>query len=94
MLELAKIGFADIRDVVAWRSNLTEVGQNPQTGEPEVSASSEVVLVDSAKLDDTSAAAIAEVSQTKDGAQGEDAQQAGGARHPPASSRLAALEPR
>ena len=68
VLELAKIGFADIRNVMAWRSNLTEVSHNPQTGEPEVSATNEVALLDSVKLDDASAAAIAEITKTKDGA--------------------------
>ena len=78
VLELAKIGFADIRDVVAWRSNLTEISRNSETGESEFRAFNELALIDSVTLDGASAAAIAETSQTKDGAlKGEDAQQAG-----------------
>lgn len=66
--ELAKLGFSDIRKAVNWRSNVTEIGENPDTGEPETRAFNEVVLVDSHAVDDDTAAAIAEVSQTKEGA--------------------------
>ena len=68
LTELVKIGFSDIRKVVAWRANEVEVSEDLNTGEPVVRAFNEVVLHDSATLDDATAAAIAEVSQTKDGA--------------------------
>lgn len=66
--ELAKIGFSDLRKVVRWQSNVTEVGEDPDTGEPVIRAFNQVVLIDSDKLDDGTAAALSEVSQTKDGA--------------------------
>lgn len=66
--ELAKIGFSDIRKVVRWSSNLTEVGESADTGEPMLRAFNNVALIDSDALDDAMAGAIAEVSQTKEGA--------------------------
>jgi phage terminase small subunit len=66
--ELAKIGFSDIRKLIRWSSNLTEVGEDVDSGEPIVRAFNNVALIDSDKLDDATAAAISEVSQTKDGA--------------------------
>ena len=66
--ELAKIGFSDIRKVVRWSSNLTEVGENPDTGEPTLRAFNNVALIDSDAIDDATAGAISEVSQTKEGA--------------------------
>lgn len=72
--ELAKIGFSDIRRAVRWRSGVV-VAAMPKgpAGEAttvvnEVALLNEVVLLDSDKIDDATAAAIAEISQTKDGA--------------------------
>lgn len=66
--ELGKIGFSDIRRVVRWRSNLSEVGEDPDTGEPQLRAFNEVVLTDSDQIDAEAAASIAEISQTDKGA--------------------------
>ncbi|MBP2309277.1 terminase small subunit [Azospirillum melinis] len=66
--ELAKLGFADIRDVVQWRANVQQVAEDPETGEPLLEIGNEVVITDSSKLSADAAAAILEVSQTKDGA--------------------------
>ncbi|WP_434619229.1 terminase small subunit [Azospirillum sp. B2RO_4] len=65
--ELAKLGFSDIRQVVQWRANVRQVAEDPDTGEPVLEIGNEVVITDSAKLSDTAAAAILEISQTKDG---------------------------
>lgn len=65
--ELAKIGFADIRRAVAWRSFPHRVLADPDTGEIVVQQGNEVSLIDSRDVDDDTAAAIAEVSQGKDG---------------------------
>jgi phage terminase small subunit len=66
--EYARIGFADIRRAVKWRSLITEVGEDEETGEPLTRAANEVALVSSDELDEDTALAIAEVAQTKDGA--------------------------
>lgn len=66
--ELAKIGFADIRKLVRWRSNVTVMGADPDTDEPVMNVCNEVVLTDSHQVDDDTAGAIAEISQSKDGA--------------------------
>lgn len=68
LAELAKVGFSDIRQLVQWRSNVTEIGEDPETGEPQLKAFNEVQIRDSFEVDDDTAAAISEVSQTKDGA--------------------------
>ena len=67
--ELARIGFADIRKVVSWRSELTTVTEE---GEGEKGATKEVLVsrvtvIDSATLSDDTAAAVAEVSQGANG---------------------------
>lgn len=56
--ELARIGFSDLRKVLKWGPKLGKVGEAEAPG---------VVIVDSESLDADTAAAIAEVSQTKDG---------------------------
>ncbi len=66
--ELAKLGFSDIRSVVAWRANVQSMKEDEETGEPVLEVTNEVVITDSAALTDDAAAAILEVSQTKDGA--------------------------
>lgn len=60
--ELAKIGFADIRKAVKWSPTMGEtiVGED-------VVQTNGVLLISSDDLDDETAAAISEVSQTKDG---------------------------
>jgi len=61
--ELAKIGFADIRKAVQWGSDLQVIDQ--ETGETAIANG--VSLVDSAKIDSDTAAAISEISQTAQG---------------------------
>ena len=61
--ELAKIGFADIRKAVKWGEGISV--QNPESGEMEVSNG--ISLIGSEQIDDDTAAAISEVSQTIQG---------------------------
>ena len=61
--ELARIAFADIRKAVKW-TNGPALDMN---GEEGIKIESSVMLVPSEELDDDIAAAISEVSQTKDG---------------------------
>src|ERR1700761_1257792 len=68
--ELAKIGFADIRKAVQWRGELTREEDNPDGGDILVIKeifSNHVRLIDSDKLDEATAAAIAEVRQSPTG---------------------------
>lgn len=64
--ELAKLGFADIRKAVTWRANVTGMVQEDD-GSERLAVTNEVQLVDSDKLDDSTASAIAEISQTAQG---------------------------
>lgn len=64
--ELAKIGFADIRKAVSWRSNVVGMVEG-EDGEERLVANNEVTLINSDELDDDTAAAIGEVSQGKGG---------------------------
>lgn len=68
--ELAKIGFVDIRKVVTWTNGCTGFNEDEaeETGEVRLSVANFVMLTPSDQIDDETAAAIAEVSQTKDGA--------------------------
>lgn len=68
--ELAKIGFADMRKLLKWTGNLPrmDIEKAELTGEVEISAANFVRLFDSDELDDNIVGAIAEISQTKDGA--------------------------
>lgn len=68
LTELARIGFGDIRSVVAWRANTAETGKEDEDGVPETRSFNEVELIGSDIIDHDAAAAIAEISQTKDGA--------------------------
>lgn len=68
LTELARIGFGDIRSVVAWRANTAETGREDEDGTPETRSFNEVELIGSDIIDHDAAAAIAEISQTKDGA--------------------------
>ena len=61
--ELAKIGFADIRKAVKWGADIPVV--NPETGE--VLTANGVVLISSNEIDDDTAAAVSEISQTAQG---------------------------
>ncbi|HYH39903.1 MAG TPA: terminase small subunit [Azospirillum sp.] len=67
LAELAKLGFSDIRQIIQWRANVQQMAEDPDTGEPVLQVNNEVVITDSAKLSPEAAAAIAEVSQSKDG---------------------------
>lgn len=60
--EFAKIGFADIRRAVTWGAT---VEVDSETDETKIGAG--IALRDSDDIDDDTAAAIAEVSQTKEG---------------------------
>lgn len=66
LTELAKIGFSDIRKAVLWRANVTGMVEGDD-GEHRLAVTNEVQLVDSDKLDDDTAAAVAEISQTATG---------------------------
>ncbi|WP_375274489.1 terminase small subunit [Methylorubrum thiocyanatum] len=66
--ELAKLGFSDIRKAITWRSNVTETGEEDEDGVPATRVTNEVTLRNSDDIDDATAAAITEISQTKDGA--------------------------
>lgn len=65
--ELAKIGFSDIRKAVSWRPNVAGLAEDPDTGEMRMAITNEVALVSSEDIDDATAAAIAEISQTATG---------------------------
>lgn len=66
LTELAKIGFADIRKAVNWRANVTAMVED-EDGSPRMAVTNEVCLIDSDKIDDETAAAISEISQTAQG---------------------------
>ena len=61
--ELAKIGFADIRRVVEWGSEV--IVADEKTGETAIASG--VALTPSVKIDEDTAAAISEISQTAHG---------------------------
>ena len=63
LAELAKIGFADIRRALNWGAEVIVV--DDETGETAVSNG--VALVSSEKIDNDTAAAISEISQTAQG---------------------------
>jgi phage terminase small subunit len=63
MRELAKIGFSDIRKAVKWGEGIGVI--HPESGE--IVIANGVSLIGSDDLDDETAGAIAEVSQTKEG---------------------------
>ena len=62
LTELAKIGFSDIRKAVRWGEG---IAVNNDSGEATIANG--VALLGSEEIDDQTAAAISEVSQTKDG---------------------------
>ncbi|CDP52345.1 Phage terminase small subunit [Devosia sp. DBB001] len=65
--ELAKIGFADIRKAIRWQANVTEMEVDEDTGETKLAVSNQVQIIDSDVIDDDTAAAISEISQTDKG---------------------------
>lgn len=67
LAELARIGFSDIRKAVRWRSHVLSSRTDEETGEVEDFFTTNVDLVDSEEIDDDTAAAIAEISQTDKG---------------------------
>lgn len=70
LTELAKIGFADMRRLLKWTGNdpKMDVEEAEESGDVRISVANLVTLFDSGEIDDDIAAAIAEISQTKDGA--------------------------
>ena len=64
--EVGRIGFADIRKAVTWRSNVVAMVEDEE-GVPRLAVTNEVALVDSGELDDDTAAALSEISQTTQG---------------------------
>lgn len=66
--EYARLGFSDIRRAVDWRSVVSETGEEDEDGVPVSRTMNEVALVASDEIDRDTARAIAEISQTKEGA--------------------------
>ena len=68
--ELARIGFSDMRKLLQWSGNLPVMDESAceESGEVEIAGANIVRLFDSRDLDDDTAACVAEVSQTKEGA--------------------------
>ena len=68
--ELARIGFVDIRKVVTWTNGASGFDEDEaeETGEVRISVANFVMLTPSDEIDAETAAAISEISQTKDGA--------------------------
>lgn len=61
--ELAKIGFSDIRKAVKWGSEVAV--RDAETGEQTIFHG--IAVIDSTEIDDDTAAAIAEISEGRDG---------------------------
>ena len=66
--ELKLLGFSDIRKVVSWRNELVTRTEKGEDGEPVMALMPRVTIVDADKISDEAAAAVAEVSQTVNGA--------------------------
>src|ERR1700730_7918694 len=66
--ELKLLGFSDIRKVVSWRNELVTRTEKGKDGEPVMVMMPRVTIVDADKISDEAAAAVAEVSQTVNGA--------------------------
>src|SRR3984893_44324 len=66
--ELKLLGFSDIRKVVSWRNELGTRTEKGEDGERVMVLMPRVTIVDADKISDEAAAAIAEVSQTVNGA--------------------------
>lgn len=70
MMELAKIGFSDIRKAVKWQTSLITEEDNPDGGDVAVVkniVTNNVQLIASDDIDDDTAAAVAEISQNAQG---------------------------
>ncbi|MGE8323996.1 MAG: terminase small subunit [Pseudomonas sp.] len=65
--ELAKIGFSDIRKVVRWGETMVRMAGADDEGAEDMVPYHGLALIDSTEIDDDTAAAIAEVSQGRDG---------------------------
>jgi Terminase small subunit len=65
-LKWSVIGFSDIRKVVSWRNELVTRTEKSKDGEPVLMP--RVTIVDTDKISDEAAAAVAEVWQTVNGA--------------------------
>ena len=65
--ELAKIGFSDIRKIVRWGETQVRMVDGEDDGPEDMVPYHGLALIDSAEVDDSTAAAIAEVSQSRDG---------------------------
>ncbi|NWA32702.1 terminase small subunit [Pseudomonas sp. C6002] len=65
--ELAKIGFSDIRKVVRWGETQVRMVDVEDDGPEDMVPYHGLALIDSTEVDDSTAAAIAEVSQGRDG---------------------------
>lgn len=65
--ELAKIGFSDIRKVVRWGETQVRMVDDEDGEAEDMVPYHGLALIDSAEVDDSTAAAIAEVSQGRDG---------------------------
>lgn len=76
LTELGKIGFSDIRRVVAWHSqvNVAQIDNDADTealvadGEIRFAVANQIELISSGEIDEDTAAAIAEVSMSDKGA--------------------------
>lgn len=65
--ELAKIGFSDIRKAIKWQALVTDMEVDEETGEARMAVTNQVQIIDSDEIDDDTAAAISEISQTDRG---------------------------
>ena len=65
--ELAKIGFSDIRKVVRWGETQVRMVDGEDDSPEDMVPYLGLALIDSTEVDDSTAAAIAEVSQGRDG---------------------------
>lgn len=65
--ELAKIGFSDIRKVVRWGETQVRMVDGEEGEAEDMVPYHGLALIDSTEVDDATAAAIAEVSQGRDG---------------------------
>ncbi|MDQ7965182.1 terminase small subunit [Pseudomonas plecoglossicida] len=65
--ELAKIGFSDIRKVVRWGETMVRMVDGEEECAEDMVPYHGLALIDSTEIDDDTAAAIAEVSQGRDG---------------------------
>jgi len=66
--EYKRIAFSDIRRAVNWHALTTETNEEDEDGIPKTQTVNEVALVGSDEIDRDTARAIAEISQTKEGA--------------------------